>query len=64
MLIEFRQLLFYTLSCSADRTVASSNGVNLNGESAQNLRFSGGGDQTLKANKVNIVTIIIHQDNW
>ena len=46
-----------------DRTVTASNGVTVNGGSAQDIRFSGGGDQTLKANKVNIVTIIIQTDS-
>jgi len=57
------QTATFFLSCSADRTVTASNGVSVNGGSAQDLRFSGGGDQTLKANKVNIITIIIQTDS-
>ena len=55
--------IFYFVASGTDRTVASSNGVNLNGGGAQNLRFSGGGDATLKAGKINMLTIVVHQDN-
>lgn len=57
------QTATFFLSCSADRTVTASNGVTVNGGSAIDLRFSGGGNQTLKANKVNIVTIIVQTDS-
>ena len=55
--------ILYFVASGTDRTVASSNGVNLNGGGAQNLRFSGGGDVTLKAGKINMLTIVVHQDN-
>lgn len=54
--------IFYFVASGSDRTVAYSNGVNLNGGGAQNLRFSGGGDATLKAGKINMLTIVVHQD--
>lgn len=54
--------IFYFVASGTDRTVAYSNGVNLNGGGAQNLRFSGGGDATLKAGKINMLTIVVHQD--
>ena len=57
------QTATFFLSCSSDRTVTASNGVTLNGGSAIDLRFPGGGNQTLKANKVNIVTLIIQTDS-
>ena len=55
--------ILYFVASGSDRTVAASNGVNLNGGGAQNLRFSGGGDVTLKAGKINMLTIVVHQDN-
>ena len=55
--------IFYFVASGSDRTVAYSNGVNLNSGGAQNLRFSGGGDATLKAGKINMLTIVVHQDN-
>lgn len=52
------------MSCDAtDRTIAESSGVSINGAAAQSLRFSGGGDQTLKASKINMVTIVVHTDS-
>ena len=49
----------FFLTCTSDRTITAANGVHVNG-TAMTLRFPGGGDQTIKANKVNIITIIIH----
>ncbi len=54
--------IFYFVASGSDRTVAYNNGVSLNGGSAQNLRFSGGSDATLKAGKINMLTLVIHQD--
>ena len=55
--------IFYFVASGSDRTVAASSGVNLNGGGAQNLRFSGGGDATLKNGKINMLTLVVHQDN-
>ena len=52
----------FFLTCASDRTITAANGVHVNG-TAMTLRFPGGGDQTIKANKINIVTIIIHTDS-
>ena len=55
--------IFYFVASGSDRTVAASSGVSLNGGTAQNIRFSGGGDVTLKNGKINMLTIVVHQDN-
>ena len=52
----------FFFTCASDRTITASSGVNVNG-TAMTLRFPGGGDQTIKANKINIITIIIHTDS-
>ena len=54
--------IFFFVASGTDKTVASTNGVNING-TATNLRFSGGGDQTLKSGKINMVTIVCHVDS-
>lgn len=54
--------IFFFVASGTDKTVASTNGVNING-TATNLRFSGGGDQTLKNGKINMVTIVCHVDS-
>ena len=55
--------IFYFVASGSDRTVARSSGVNLNGGGAQDLRFSGGGDATLKNGKINMLTIVVHVDS-
>ena len=55
--------IFYFVASGTDRTVARSNGVSLNGGTADILRFSGGSDATLKAGKINMLTLVVHQDN-
>jgi hypothetical protein len=55
-------ILFFNES-GGDLTVASTNGVSINGATAQDLRFSGGSDGTLKNGKINMLTIVCHTDS-
>ncbi len=53
--------IFFFNNSGGDLTVASTGGVSING-TGKALRFSGGGDQTLKHAKINMVTIVCHTD--
>ena len=55
--------IFCFVATGSDFTVAESSGVSINGATAQNIRFSGGGNQTLKNSKINMVTLVVHTDS-
>ena len=56
-------IFYFVATATGDVTVAKSSGVSLNGGAAQELRFSGGSAATLKAGKINMVTVVVHKDN-